>query len=89
MNNNMNKRTTLESAVTRIKWSLQNSVMSGMFSQGKITSAKLTTAGHPIIGVEVTEIIELTPYTKRLEYSVVNGSVFETLPMHGLCDATG
>lgn len=87
--NNMGKQNTLESAVAKIKWSLQNSVMSGLFSKGIVTYARLNKVGHPIVGADVTVIIDQLPRTKRIEYSIVNGSAFQTMPAYALCDSNG
>ena len=87
--NNMDKQNTLEIAVKKIKWSLQNSVMKGMFTQGNVTYARLTKTGDPIVGVEVTEVCDMIPCTKRLEYAMVNDSIYQTMPARALCDSNG
>lgn len=87
--NNMANRSVLECAVNSVNMKLDRSIRRGRVSYGSITYARLSRYGYPIIGVEVTEILNTVPNVNRLEYSIVNNSIFQTIPASALCDTIG
>jgi hypothetical protein len=83
---NMGKGPILDDATTLIKIKLNSWIMSKMYVNGDIRYSRLNKDGNPIIGLNVSEKIADAIYPKHLEFTVINSSLYPTIPLKALCD---
>lgn len=90
MNNDiLSKQKLLEDSVRFVNIRLQSWILSRVYVDGKIVYARLNKDSIPIIGINVSEKIELGIYDKHLEFTVANNKLIPTLPLRALCDRIG